>query len=192
MQWTWRTLNPCTLHVQCSLDCAGDHVYIIFRSHNPFRKCIPCINKKKSLHWQNCTKADQLLITTFFFLWHSTANSSVSPQVTLNNKVVLRGPQLLFLLRHFPKLVDVSLASSLGADVIDDATTHRLFSLMSGTFPFLRRLTLSGWVFSLDNCEKVSQLLCLCLFICFYFILISLPAQLLRSLSYTSLAYVSL
>lgn len=78
-------------------------------------------------------------------------------EVTLNNKVVLRGPQLLFLLRHFPKLVEVSLASSLGADVIDDATTHRLFSLMSGSFPFLRRLTLSGWVFSLDNCEKVMR-----------------------------------
>lgn len=78
-------------------------------------------------------------------------------EVTLNNKVVLRGPQLLFLLRHFPKLVEVSLASSLGSDVIDDATTHRLFNLMSGTFPFLRRLTVSGWVFSLDNCEKVMR-----------------------------------
>ncbi|MPC11003.1 hypothetical protein E2C01_003655 [Portunus trituberculatus] len=78
-------------------------------------------------------------------------------EVTLNNKVVLRGPQLLFLLRHFPKLVDVSLASSLGSDVIDDTTTHRLFSLMSSTFPFLRRLTLSGWVFSLDNCDKVMR-----------------------------------
>lgn len=80
--------------------------------------------------------------------------------MTLNNKVVLRGPQLLFLLRHFPKLVDVSLASSLGSDVIDDATTHRLFSLMSSTFPFLRRLTLSGWVFSLDNCDKVRNRSC--------------------------------
>ncbi|XP_071547953.1 uncharacterized protein [Panulirus ornatus] len=78
-------------------------------------------------------------------------------EVTLNNKVVLRGPQLLFLLRHFPKLVDVSLTSSLGADVIDDATTHRLFSLLPGSFPFLRRLTLGGWVFSLDNCEKVMR-----------------------------------
>lgn len=87
---------------------------------------------------------------------HNTPQPPFCFQVTLNNKVVLRGPQLLFLLRHFPKLVDVSLASSLGADVIDDATTHRLFSLMSGSFPFLRRLTLNGWVFSLDNCEKVS------------------------------------
>nr|XP_027229325.1 uncharacterized protein LOC113821082 [Penaeus vannamei] len=78
-------------------------------------------------------------------------------EVTLNSKVVLRGPQLLFMLRHFPKLVDVSLASSLGADIIDDSTTHRLFSLLPGSFPFLRRLTLGGWVFSLDNCEKVMR-----------------------------------
>ncbi|KAK3865449.1 hypothetical protein Pcinc_028941, partial [Petrolisthes cinctipes] len=78
-------------------------------------------------------------------------------EVTINNKVVLRGPQLLFLLRHFPKLVDASLASNLGADVIDDATTHRLFALLSSAFPFLRRLTLGGWVFSLDNCEKVMR-----------------------------------
>lgn len=78
-------------------------------------------------------------------------------EVTLNNKVVLRGPQLLFLLRHFPKLVDVSLTSSLGADVIDDATTHRLFTLLSGSYPFLRKLTLGGWVFSLDTCEKVMR-----------------------------------
>ncbi|XP_068231604.1 uncharacterized protein [Palaemon carinicauda] len=78
-------------------------------------------------------------------------------EVTLNNKVVLRGPQLLFMLRHFPKLVDVSLTSNLGADVIDDATTHRLFALLPGSFPFLRRLTLGGWVFSLDNCEKLMR-----------------------------------
>lgn len=81
-------------------------------------------------------------------------------QVTLNSKVVLRGPQLLFMLRHFPKLVDVSLASNLGADIIDDSTTHRLFSLLPGSFPFLRRLTLGGWVFSLDNCEKVGSIFC--------------------------------
>ncbi|KAK7072483.1 hypothetical protein SK128_012781 [Halocaridina rubra] len=78
-------------------------------------------------------------------------------EVTLNNKVTLRGPQLLFMLRHFPKLVEASLTSNLGADVIDDGTTHRLFALMPGSFPFLRRLTLGGWVFSLDNCEKVMR-----------------------------------
>ncbi|XP_076035663.1 uncharacterized protein LOC143021810 isoform X2 [Oratosquilla oratoria] len=78
-------------------------------------------------------------------------------EVTLNNKVVLRGPQLFFLLRHLPKLVDVSLTSNLGSDVIDDATSHRLFALIPTAFPCLRRLTIGGWVFSLDNCEKVMR-----------------------------------
>lgn len=78
-------------------------------------------------------------------------------EIILNNKFVLRGPQVMFLLRHFPKIVDVSLTSNLGADVIDDQTTHRIFSIIPTAFPYLRKLNIGGWVFSLDNCEKVMR-----------------------------------
>ncbi|KAB7500533.1 NLR family CARD domain-containing protein 4 [Armadillidium nasatum] len=70
------------------------------------------------------------------------------------NQVTLRGYQIFFLLRNFPKLVDLSLGSNLGADVIDDSTVQKIFALLPSAFPCLRRISLAGWVFSLDNCEK--------------------------------------
>ncbi|KAL7633771.1 UNVERIFIED_CONTAM: hypothetical protein RMT77_015725 [Armadillidium vulgare] len=74
------------------------------------------------------------------------------------NQVTLRGYQIFFLLRNFPKLVDLSLGSNLGADVIDDSTVQKIFALLPSAFPCLRRISLAGWVFSLDNCEKIMRI----------------------------------
>ena len=48
-----------------------------------------------------------------------------------------------------------SLSSSQGP-VLQDQHTKGLFALLASSFPSLKRINISGWNFSLDNCSKVA------------------------------------
>ena len=73
--------------------------------------------------------------------------------------MVLRGPELIFVLKNLRKLVDVSLTSNLGADVIDEISTRLIFTHICASFPCLRKLTIGGWIFSVNNSEKVNNIM---------------------------------
>ena len=148
------------------------------------------------------------------FLCHSSTMRSNKiilpcPQVSINNTITLRGPHLIYLVKSFPRLLDLSLAcisphqsskphptspshqlsntltSPLSASLLryhsshinsasasallppslherapqvpplQDSHTKALFGLLVSSFASLKRVNMSGWSFSLDNCAKV-------------------------------------
>lgn len=83
-------------------------------------------------------------------------------QVTVNDRVVLRGPHLLPFLRGFTHLSDLDLSmekhsvghSNSNPLIIDDKTLITFFQTLSMHFRTLQSLKMSYWRVSLEECEK--------------------------------------
>lgn len=82
-------------------------------------------------------------------------------QVTVNDRVALRGPHLLPFLRGFTHLSDLDLSMEKGSVghgsnllIIDDKTLVTFFQTLSMHFRTLQSLKMSYWRVSLEECDK--------------------------------------
>jgi hypothetical protein len=83
------------------------------------------------------------------------------PQLSINEKLILRGPHLLPFLTGFTNLTDLDLSldrTNINSNtiplVIDDKSLLAFFQLLSTSFRKLQSLKLSNWRMSLDDYEK--------------------------------------
>lgn len=85
-----------------------------------------------------------------------------SPQVTMNDRIALRGPHLLPFLRGFTHLSDLDLSmekcsaghTTSNPLIIDDKTLISFFQTLSMHFRTLQSLKMSYWRVSLEECDK--------------------------------------
>lgn len=82
-------------------------------------------------------------------------------QVTVNDRLALRGPHLLPFLRGFTHLSDLDLSMEKGSVghvsntlLIDDKTLVSFFQTLSMHFRTLQSLKMSHWRVTLDDCDK--------------------------------------
>lgn len=95
-------------------------------------------------------------------------------QVTVNERVALRGPHLLPFLRGFTHLSDLDLSldkTSVGNNnsnplIIDDKTLVTFFQTLSMHFRTLQSLKISYWRISLEDCDRTLRTIGRCLKTC--------------------------
>ena len=94
----------------------------------------------------------------------SSHHSTLTNTLTSPLSTTLNSPLSNTLLRHHSPHITAAPTpmsshhepASSQSPVLQDPHTKALFAMIAASFPSLKRINMSGWSFSLDNCNKVN------------------------------------